>query len=54
VQLVDTFSRHLDAEVRIVEDLVDRVASLEECARLAPTRAARRSSNKKDEHVSPS
>ncbi len=32
----------LDVQTRLIEDLNDRVASLEECARLAPTKAVRR------------
>jgi len=40
-------SKMLDVQTRLIEDLVDRVASLEECARLAPTKAVRRSKTNK-------
>jgi len=44
----------LDTQTRLIEDLNDRVASLEECARLAPTRAVRRMKpNKKESHETP-
>jgi len=39
----------VDIQTRLIEDLNDRVAGLEECARLAPTRAARRSRNQEGE-----
>ncbi len=42
----------LDVQTRLIEDLNDRVAGLEECARLAPTRAVRSSKTKKERHVS--
>jgi len=47
-QLVE-LSRLMDVQTGLIETLNDRVASLEECARLAPTRAVRRTRNKKDE-----
>ncbi len=43
---LDELSRLMDVSVDLVERLTDRVASLEECARLAPTKAVRRSRNK--------
>jgi len=49
---VDQVNRMLDVQVALIEKLTDRVASLEECARLAPTRAVRRSrKNKEDDHL---
>ncbi len=41
-------SKMLDIQTRLIEDLNDRVASLEECARLAPTRAVRRPKTQKE------
>ncbi len=52
--LVTECSSMLDVQTRLIEDMNDRVASLEECARLAPTRAVRRSRKQKESHVSPS
>ncbi len=36
------FNKLIDVQTRLIESLNDRVASMEECARLAPTRAVRR------------
>ena len=46
-------SAMLDVQTRLIEDMNDRLASLEECARLAPKRAVRRSRNKEGSHVFP-
>jgi len=49
---VDQVNRMLDVQVALIEKLTDRVASLEECARLAPTKAVRRSRKVKgDDHL---
>ncbi len=48
--LVD-ISKMLDVQTALIEDLNDRVASLEECARLAPKKAVRRSRKDKEQDV---
>jgi len=48
---LEELSKLMNVQTRLIEDLNDRLASLEECARLAPTRAVRRSRNKEGSHV---
>jgi len=47
-------SKMLDVQTRLIEDLNDRLATVEEYARLAPTRAVRRSKTNKGSSATPS
>ncbi len=45
---LDQVNKMLDVQVALIESLSDRVASLEECARVTPMKAVRRSRKQKD------
>ncbi len=50
---LDQVNKMLDVQVALIESLSDRVASLEECARVTPVRAVRRSRKQKDVETLP-